>query len=208
MAQVDVSGAEGNSRLTSVTGMVLLVLLAVEGATILRIRQLITVHVYLGVLLLGPVLLKTAATVYRFARYYTGSAPYVTKGPPHPVLRILGPLVILTTLALFGTGVGLIFSKPGHGGFLLFAHKASFFLWFAVMAVHVIGHLREAALTSAGELRSGPVVGRRGRALRLGIVGLALVVGVAAASALLPKASPWTSRDHGGKPSSSQQRFG
>ena len=36
------------------TGAVLLVLLAVEGFTILRIGRLLTLHVFLGMLLLGP----------------------------------------------------------------------------------------------------------------------------------------------------------
>ena len=42
------SGVEGNARLTGLNGVLLVVLLAVEGATILRIRQLISVHVYVG----------------------------------------------------------------------------------------------------------------------------------------------------------------
>jgi hypothetical protein len=186
-------GPEGNTRLTSVTGMVLLVLLAVEGATVLRVRQLITLHIYLGVLLLGPVILKTLTTGYRFVRYYTGSAPYVGKGPPQPVLRILGPLVIITSFVLLGTGVGLIITGDQHGGLLLTAHKVSFFLWFAVMAVHVIGHLREAASASAREIRGSANGGRRG--VRLVVVLVALIAGVGLASALLPSASSWTSRD-------------
>src|SRR3954447_11671539 len=94
------AGSEGNARLTSVTGMLLLVLLAVEGVTVLRIHQLITLHIYLGVLLLGPVILKTLSTSYRFLRYYSGSAPYVRKGPPNIVMRVLGPIVIVTSLVL------------------------------------------------------------------------------------------------------------
>jgi len=39
---------EGNARLTGLNGVLLVVLVAVEGATILRIRQLISVHVYVG----------------------------------------------------------------------------------------------------------------------------------------------------------------
>ena len=62
------SGVDGNTRLTAATGMVLFVLLAVEGVTLLSIRQLITVHVFVGVLLLGPVLLKSSSTLYRFLR--------------------------------------------------------------------------------------------------------------------------------------------
>jgi hypothetical protein len=50
-------GPEGNERLTAMTGAVLLILLAVEGYTILRIGRLLTLHVFLGMLLLGPVTL-------------------------------------------------------------------------------------------------------------------------------------------------------
>ena len=102
----DESGVDGNARLTGAVGALLFVLLFVEGVTILRIRQLIGVHVFVGLLLVPPVLLKTGSTVYRFYRYYTGSGPYVRKGPPHPLLRLAGPFVILLTLILFGSGSG------------------------------------------------------------------------------------------------------
>ncbi len=48
-------------------------------------------------LLAGQVLLKIGSTGYRFARYYTGAVPYVRKGPPAPLLRLLGPVVVLTS---------------------------------------------------------------------------------------------------------------
>jgi hypothetical protein len=66
-------------------------------------------------LLIPPVLLKLGSTGYRFARYYSGSAPYVRKGPPHIALRVLAPGVVLTTLALFGTGVALLVGGPHDG---------------------------------------------------------------------------------------------
>ncbi len=188
------AGVEGNARLTGLTGMLLLVLLAVEGATILRIRELITVHVYLGVLLLGPALLKTASTVYRFARYYTGAPPYRQKGAPHPLLRILGPLVVLTTFTVLGTGIGLLAVPRDHAGLLLTAHKASFIIWFAVMTVHVLSHLHEAVTTSARDMRAGrrdPATRRR--RLRIAALALALAIGLGTATALLPAASGWTS---------------
>ena len=62
---------DGNEQLTAFTGAILIVLLAVLGVTILRIRQLISVHLFVGLLLLGPVALKLASTGYRFVRYYT-----------------------------------------------------------------------------------------------------------------------------------------
>ena len=64
------------------TAAVLLILLAVECYTILRIGRLLTLHVFLGMLLLGPVTLKAASVLYRFARYYTRSEPYRRKGRP------------------------------------------------------------------------------------------------------------------------------
>jgi len=185
-------GVEGNTRLTSVVGIVLLVLLAVEGVTILSVRRLIIWHVFVGVLLIAPVLLKTVSTSYRFVRYYTGSTAYVEKGPPHPLLRILGPVVIASSLAVLATGVGLIAVTPDDPGLLLQAHKASFIVWVAVMAVHVLGHLRKAALTSWRELRVTKGVPVAGRNLRLVLIALALVLGVAIAAILTPAATSWT----------------
>jgi hypothetical protein len=72
------------------TGAVLLVLLAVEGLTILWARRLLTLHVFPGMLLLGPIALKAGSAIYRFGRYCAGSAPYRRKGPPAPLLRSLG----------------------------------------------------------------------------------------------------------------------
>ncbi|MGO8882193.1 MAG: hypothetical protein ACLPUO_17495 [Streptosporangiaceae bacterium] len=130
-------GAEGNERLTAMTGLVLLLLFAAEGVTILRVHSLLTLHFFLGMLLLGPVALKISSTVYRFARYYTRSQPYVRKGPPAPLLRVLGPLVIITSLGVIGTGVALAFVGPSNAPWL-FLHKAFFIAWFAMMVIHVL----------------------------------------------------------------------
>ena len=75
-------GTDGNERLTTVTGAILIVLLAVIGFTIPQLRQFISVHLFVGLLLIGPVVLKLASTGYRFVRYYTGNAAYRRKGPP------------------------------------------------------------------------------------------------------------------------------
>jgi hypothetical protein len=187
------AGVEGNSRLTATNGTLLIVLLAVEGVTILSVRQMITLHIYLGILLLGPVLLKTATTVYRFTRYYSGAPAYRRKGPPHPVLRLIGPLVILTTLTVLGTGIGLVYTGPGHSEPLLTLHKASFIAWVALMTIHVLGHLGHAATASWHDLRPAPCdATAKHRALRAGILAVALLAGVAAATALMPSATTWT----------------
>jgi hypothetical protein len=191
------AGAEGNSRLTAVNGAVLVALLAVEGVTVLDVRGLITLHVYLGLLLVGPVLLKCASTLYRFLRYYAGARPYVQKGPPHPALRVLGPLVVLSSLAVLGTGIGLIYAGPMHRQPLLGLHKASFIVWFVVMTVHVLGHALDAGSTTWRELRDARhSPAGRGRRWRTLAVALSLIAGVGLATAILPSASAWTSHQY------------
>ena len=64
-------------------------------------------------MLIPPVLLKVASTGYRLVRYYRGSAPYVRKGPPPILLRVLGPLLVLSTGALLATGLALLVIGPG-----------------------------------------------------------------------------------------------
>ncbi|HEX5266648.1 MAG TPA: hypothetical protein VFW24_07730, partial [Acidimicrobiales bacterium] len=160
-ARAGADGVEANARLTSSTAVVLFVLLAVEGVTVLSARSLLTAHVFVGMLLIPPVLLKIGSTVYRFARYYQGHPAYRDKGPPPWLLRILGPAVVVLTLVMFGTGVGLMFVGTAGRDLLLTAHKASFVLWFLAMTVHVLGHLAD--IVRLGRLdwvgRSGRVAG-------------------------------------------------
>jgi hypothetical protein len=49
------------------------VLFAAEGVTILSVHRLLTLHFFLGMLLIGPVALKACSVLYRFVRYYTGA---------------------------------------------------------------------------------------------------------------------------------------
>lgn len=191
-------GIAGNEQLTAMGGVVLLVLLAVLGVTIIRIGQLIWLHLFLGLLLIGPVTLKMASTAYRFMRYYARDAIYVAKGPPMLALRAVGPVIVLTTVAVFGTGVVLLFEGPRNRSTLLLLHKASFIAWLLFMALHVLGHL--------------PGLGRALQAVRLGTEGSgerivpsatgvagrwialsgALVGGLILALLLLPHFSVWT----------------
>jgi hypothetical protein len=182
-------GSEGNARLTATAGLVLLVLLAVEGVTILSIRQLLSVHVFVGLLLIPPVALKLAVTGYRFQRYYARAAEYVRKGPPLLLMRMLvAPGLIAATLVVFGTGVALLAVGPG-GGIVLGLHKASFFVWLGAFGIHVLVYaLRVPSLVAADWGRDS---GTPGAALRFGVVALALLIGLTVALAVLPAAGPW-----------------
>ena len=93
-------------------------LLAALGVTIVRIGQMLDAHMFIGMLLLGPVALKMGSTGYRFVRYYAGNAAYRIKGPPPIELRLLAPFVVVLTVAVFGTGVALLLVGPEHRGIL------------------------------------------------------------------------------------------
>ena len=184
------AGVAGNERLTAMTGAVLLLGFAVEGFTVLQIHRLLFIHVLVGGLLIGPVLLKMAATIYRFARYYTGSAPYVRKGPPHPVLRVLGPLVILTSVAVLGTGVIVGIVGPGNGPWL-FLHKATFVLWFGVMTIHVLNYAPRLPRILWSRPGAGGTLGAPGGSVRwLGLL-LSLAVGIVIAAVALQLSTKW-----------------
>jgi hypothetical protein len=173
----------GNARLTAMTAVVLLVLLAAEGVTILSIGPLLSAHILIGVLLIPPVVLKLASTGYRFARYYSGDAAYVAKGPPHLAMRVLAPLLVLATLTLLATGVGLLaFGPEHHRDLLLGLHKASFVAWFVLMSIHVLVYApRLPRLVSA----------RGALAQRAAVVASSVVAGALLAGAAYSLAGPW-----------------
>jgi hypothetical protein len=185
-------GVAGNARLTGGVAAALLVLLAAEGATIPFIGKLLGPHIFIGMLLIPPVLLKLGSTGYRFARYYSGNPPFVRKGPPHLFLRLLAPGVVLTTLALFGTGVALLVAGPPSDT-LMFAHKLSFIAWVALMTLHVLGHVLEVpALALADWRRSGPHEAQlAGAGVRTMALGLAILGGGALALLTYSAAHPW-----------------
>lgn len=180
-------GTEGNARLTATTAVVLLVLLAAEGATIPFVGQYLTLHVFLGVALIPPVLLKLGSTAWRFAQYYRGTREYVVKGPPHPFMRlVVAPMTVASTLLLFGTGVLLVVPHPQRG-LVLGLHKISFIVWLWAMSLHVLGHLSKLPGLARGDLvRPLPGFGLR----QLAIAG-ALVAGTLLAIAILPAAHTW-----------------
>lgn len=186
-------GTAGNERLTALTGIVLTVLLAVIGVTLLRLRTLISVHLFVGLLLIPPVLLKIASTGYRFARYYTSNRVYRERGAPPLLLRASAPIVVLSTLGVFSTGVALLFVGPHSAGLLRGLHKASFIVWAAFFALHVLGHLPDLprallARSSTGLRYRQYEPGGIGRGISL---AAALVGGIVLAILLIPHFGAW-----------------
>lgn len=187
-------GIVGNERLTGTTGVLLILLFAALGVTIVRIGSLLSVHLFIGLLLIPPVALKLASTGYRFVRYYTANPAYRQRGAPPTPLRLLAPLVVLCTATVFATGMALLFVGPGSSGTLRPLHKLSFFLWIAVIAIHVVGHLPDLAhvftVRRQGQLEYNPyTTGRTGRTVSL---ASALVAGFVLAILLLPQSKTWS----------------
>jgi uncharacterized membrane protein YwaF len=187
-------GTDGNEQLTTVTGAILIVLLAVIGFTIPQLSRFAWLHLFVGMLLFGPVLLKMASTGYRFMRYYTGNPAYRQKGPPETILRVIGPIVILSTVAAFATGVVLLILGPSHRNPWVELHKLAFILWVVFMSLHVLLHLpavaRALGIGRRGqEQLEGAAPGQAGR--WIAIAG-ALVAGLILAIVLIPDFSAWT----------------
>lgn len=182
-------GVTGNARLTGMTAVMLFVLLGIEGLTILGIHRLLSWHLFVGFVLIPPVLLKMASTGYRFVRYYTGNRRYRLAGPPLPLLRLIAPVVVASTVVLFVTGVELWLFGRQFGGVWLRAHQLSFIIWFAATGVHVLGYLVRAPLLAVGDFRPGMAV--PGGAARRYAVGAALLLGLVLAIATTQYATPF-----------------
>jgi hypothetical protein len=158
----------------------LVVGLAVEGATLLDLTQLMTVHAFLGMLLIPVVALKLGSVAWRMARYYLGAEEYVRRCPPHTLLRmVLAPVAVASTIALFATGVALL-ALDRTSGPIVALHKASFLVWLGSVGLHVL--VRIVRLPAALRMRVP------GAARRLGIAATAVVAGLAVATLTLPAA--------------------
>ncbi|MDX6616830.1 MAG: hypothetical protein QOD60_1921 [Solirubrobacterales bacterium] len=186
-------GIEGNEILTSATAVVLTLLLLGEGITIVDMGGLRSAHMFIGLVLIPPLLLKLGSTGYRFARYYAGARTYREKGPPALPLRLMAPVLVATTIGVFVTGVLLLLA--GHkSNQLVFIHKVFFFVWAAVFAVHFLAYLPRVVRS----LRDDWTASRREQTPGSGLRGTLLAAtaggGAALAIALLPTVNAW----HGG----------
>jgi hypothetical protein len=190
-------GTDGNEILTSLTASVLVILLLAEGATILFMGGLLRPHMFIGMLLIPPVLLKLSSTGYRMVRYYTGSRVYRAKGPPLAPLRILAPVLVIATVCVFGTGVWLLALGRRDGGILEF-HKVSFIVWAVVFGLHFLFYLPRVAHSLMADWtakRRREVLGAR---LRATLLAVALGGGVVLALLTMSLITGWHGEHHRG----------
>ncbi len=182
-------GPRGNRNLTALLGAVLLAGILVElGTLMLGLQQTLTVHIAVGVALIPVVLVKLASTGWRMLRYYTRAPAYRAEGPPRSFLRGLAPLVVGSTVALLGSGVGLVIAGP-HSQFFRAAHSASFALFLVVVGAHAVAHLPKLRRFAFADWASGRRA--QGHALRRAVVACSLVLGGGVAVAAAQNAGPW-----------------
>ena len=185
------AGVVANERLTALSSSALLVALILILATTPNVPALLLPHVFIGVLLAGPLAVKLASVGYRFARYYTGSQSYVAKGPPRLALRLLAPFLVAVTIVLMVSGLALLATGPDDPGPFVALHNIAFIFWLPLFAVHALAYARR-AFNATGRDMGTIAESVRGRGLRLSATGIALLLGSVAGAALLPGAVPWT----------------
>lgn len=201
------SKTRANTTLTALTGLLLFALLAIEGVTVPFVGRLFTLHVFIGWVLVPPILLKISSTSYRFIMYYSGNERYVKAGPPKPLLRILGPVIVLFTTLLMWSGVEMVLLGPNSSSTRLWStiHKASFIIWFVIMAVHVLSYFLKAGSFAWPDIapRSGSHSSKiPGRTIRLVLVVTSLIIGIFLGFHEWPHATSWIAQFH------TRKRFG
>ena len=187
----------GNERLTAAVGIVLLVLTGIELLTIpLGVHRFMSLHVFVGFVLIPPVLLKLASTGWRFARYYSHNQAYVRRGPPQASMRLLAPLLVAATVVLFGSGIamGIV-----HGQALTIArrlHGPASVVWISLVGVHVLVYLRRALVSSAEDVAPSSRFAAPGARLRTYALTTAIVTGIAIGLATVPAQHRWVNLRH------------
>jgi hypothetical protein len=183
---------EANERLTALAGIALLAMFVVEIVTVLlQPRRVLTLHVVVGLILVPVVALKLVSTGWRIVSYYRGAADYRRKGPPTPLLRALGPILTVLTVAFLVTGFVLILGPHWAYGAVLFVHKKIFYFWLVALAVHLIAHLMRAMRVSYREVSGAHLLSVPGARARLGVLTMCVLLGVAVGLMLSGHASPY-----------------
>ena len=183
----------GNERLVALTGTVLLVLIIAEIVIAANMHALMPVHIFVGVLLTFPLLVKMGSTGYRFLGYYTGSAAFVKKGPPRLETRLLAPLLLVASLSLVMSGIILALLGPTKGlsVWVLRLHALSVICWLPLLALHVGAHIWRVPRLLIADWQKRFTHFVPGRGWRYGITLVALLAGTGAAVLLLPHTTSW-----------------
>jgi hypothetical protein len=189
------ASVEGNARLTGSTALILLVLFIIQiGTVVIGVKSHLTLHVAVGLLLVPPLLLKITSVAWRFIRYYRHDQAYRRKGPPAPVLRVLGPVFLAVTLALFISGSVLLLAPSAFGGprgIMFHIHDYSFYVWMLLLLSHLAGHARDLRRVALSDWARRTRTAVPASVLRQSIVLASLAAGLALALSLAGQAGTY-----------------
>jgi hypothetical protein len=145
---------------------------------------------FIGLMLIPPVILKLASTGYRLVRYYGGATTYREKGPPALPMRLLAPILVAMTIGVFATGIWLLALEHKSDQVLLL-HRVCFIIWGAVFAIHFLVYAPRAFKSVRrdwGSMRDHPVPGSGVRGL---LIAASVGAGAALATSLISSISGW-----------------
>src|SRR5260370_9195563 len=97
-------------------------------------------------------------------------------------MRLLGPVIVVVTIGVFGTGIELWFFGYRLGFFWAPLHHGSAYLWFGTMAIHVVNYFRRAPDLALADWRDH----LRGAFTRASLVVVRLALAAVLAVALPP----------------------
>jgi hypothetical protein len=141
-------GVRSNLRLTALVGLAMIVPLLVVTLSGLSFDQLWRVHYFAGFLLVPLLLLKLATTGYRMAAYYLGNRRYRRAGPPTPLLRILAPVLVVSTVVLFLSGIVMWLTDSRLQPWSTL-HTDAAVVFTITASIHLLAYLRRAASETA-----------------------------------------------------------
>ncbi|PYX67974.1 MAG: hypothetical protein DMG78_26450 [Acidobacteria bacterium] len=105
---------------------------------------------------------------------------------------MLAPLLLVATLVVVGSGLGLIVTGPQQAGLLLPLHNLSVLIWLSLIAVHVCAYLWRTSLLVVDDWsKQASRKLRNARWLRLGVNLIAVLCGAVAAILLFPDTTSW-----------------
>jgi hypothetical protein len=177
-------GVAANERLTASLGAVLFVLLVAIAITVLYVQRLLLEHYIVGLLLTPPVVMKLASTGYRFSRYYMHDRDYRLAGTPPLLLRFgVAPVLALSTVAVFVTGLELWLVGLRFGSVWMTAHTVSAVVFVIAVGLHLIAHARRSAAAALEDMAEPS--SHNASARRSIVVGVLILGAVLAAAAFL-----------------------
>jgi hypothetical protein len=194
-----------NARLVAMTGLALLVLLPVPYVTALNLDVLWRVHYFSALLLIPLLVLKLAGTGWRAVRYYLGDRGFREDGPPHPMPRITAPILVLSTVVLFLSGVEMLLGANRFGPWSTI-HNGAAIIFTGALGLHLLAHLWDTPAEVAADVAPSRVatpVRVLGSRRRVVVTTVAFVVGITLATAAMP-VSQW----QGSRPAGQHHRDG